>query len=196
MQNYFAFIYKVVLFLRSKLYMEHFEVVRKVKSLSCVRLFATSWTVAYQAPPSMGISRQEYWSGLPFPSPTWKSCDGRNTIHHFGLLSVKGIWHPKSYPLNASAISNNYINHYYPNRFSRERNYPHRKPQYEYYKKYKISPNTASRKTYINTQRELKYQQIFIFSCKGKFNGPLQAKDTKQAGGTQSSWLESQSHFQ
>ena len=41
----------------------------KVKSLSCVRLFATLWTAAHQAPPSMGFSRQEYWSGLPFPSP-------------------------------------------------------------------------------------------------------------------------------
>ena len=41
----------------------------KVKSLSCVRLFATPWTVAYQAPLSMGFSRQECWSGLPFPSP-------------------------------------------------------------------------------------------------------------------------------
>ena len=41
----------------------------KVKSLSRVRLFATPWTVAYQAPLSMGFSRQEYWSGLPFPSP-------------------------------------------------------------------------------------------------------------------------------
>ena len=40
----------------------------KVKSFSCVRLFATPWTVAYQAPPSMGFSRREYWSGLPFPS--------------------------------------------------------------------------------------------------------------------------------
>ena len=40
-----------------------------MKSLSCVRLFATSWTVAHQAPPSMGFSRQEHWSGLPFPSP-------------------------------------------------------------------------------------------------------------------------------
>ena len=36
--------------------------------LSPVQLFATSWTVARQAPPSMGFSRQEYWSGLPFPS--------------------------------------------------------------------------------------------------------------------------------
>ena len=41
----------------------------KVKLLSRVRHFATSWTVAYQAPPSMGFSRQEYRSGLPFPSP-------------------------------------------------------------------------------------------------------------------------------
>ena len=41
----------------------------KVKSLSPVRLFATPWTVTYQAPRSIGFSRQEYWSGLPFPSP-------------------------------------------------------------------------------------------------------------------------------
>ena len=41
----------------------------KVKSLSRVQLFATPWTVAHQDPPSMGFSRQEYWSGLPFPSP-------------------------------------------------------------------------------------------------------------------------------
>ena len=41
----------------------------KVKWLSCVRLFATPWTAAYQAPPSMGFSRQEYWNGVPLPSP-------------------------------------------------------------------------------------------------------------------------------
>ena len=41
----------------------------KVKSLSLVRLFATPWTLAYQTPQSMEFSRQEYWSGLPFPSP-------------------------------------------------------------------------------------------------------------------------------
>ena len=41
----------------------------KVKSLSRVQLFVTPWTVAYQAPPSMEFSRQEYWSGLPSPSP-------------------------------------------------------------------------------------------------------------------------------
>ena len=41
----------------------------KVKLLSRVRLFETPWTIDYQASPSMGFSRQEYWSGLPFPSP-------------------------------------------------------------------------------------------------------------------------------
>ena len=43
--------------------------VKEVKLLSRVRLFATPLTVAYQVPPSMGFSRQEYWSGLPFSSP-------------------------------------------------------------------------------------------------------------------------------
>ena len=41
----------------------------KVKSLSRVQLFETLWAVAHQAPPSVGFSRQGYWSGLPFPSP-------------------------------------------------------------------------------------------------------------------------------
>ena len=40
-----------------------------MKSLSRVQLFATPWTAAYQVPPSMGFSRQEYWSGVPLPSP-------------------------------------------------------------------------------------------------------------------------------
>ena len=42
---------------------------KESESLSRVQLFATLWTVAYQASPSMGFSRQEYWSSLPFPSP-------------------------------------------------------------------------------------------------------------------------------
>ena len=48
---------------------------RKVKGklLSRVRLLATPWTAAYQAPPSMAFSRQEYWSGLPLPSPNMLS---------------------------------------------------------------------------------------------------------------------------
>ena len=41
----------------------------KVKSLSHVRLLATPWIAAYQAPPSMGFSKKEYWSGVPLPSP-------------------------------------------------------------------------------------------------------------------------------
>ena len=49
----------------------------KVKSLSRVWVFATPWAAAYQAPPSMGFSRQEYWSGVPSPSPdgTWRSAE-------------------------------------------------------------------------------------------------------------------------
>ena len=50
------------------------------KSLSCVRLLATPWTAAHQAPPSMGFSRQEYWSALPLPSPG-------NIIAHYFLKS-------------------------------------------------------------------------------------------------------------
>ena len=56
----------------------------RVKSFSCVRLLSTPWTAAHQAPPSMGFSRQEYWSGVPLPSPvTW------STVH---LLNVCGNW--------------------------------------------------------------------------------------------------------
>ena len=47
--------------------------IKWVKSFSRVRLFATPWTAAYQASLSMGFSRQEYWSGLPFPSPMHES---------------------------------------------------------------------------------------------------------------------------
>ena len=45
----------------------------KVKSLSRVQLLAIPWTAAYQAPPSMGFTRPEYWSGVPFPSPDEKN---------------------------------------------------------------------------------------------------------------------------
>ena len=45
----------------------------EVKSLSCARLWVTPWTAAHQAPPSLGFSRQEHWSGLPFPSPMHES---------------------------------------------------------------------------------------------------------------------------
>ena len=52
----------------------------KVKSLSCVRLLATPWTAAYQAPPSMGFSRQEYWSRVPLPSSSVFSCSSKKLV--------------------------------------------------------------------------------------------------------------------
>ena len=56
----------------------------KVRSLSRVRLLATPWTAAYQAPPSMGFSRQEYWNGLPLPSP-------RKTSTSALLITLKSL---------------------------------------------------------------------------------------------------------
>ena len=66
-----CFLYKVDLRIKSNQICESILKMGKVKvkSLSRVRLFVTPWTVAYQGPPSMGFSRREYWSGLPFPSP-------------------------------------------------------------------------------------------------------------------------------
>ena len=52
----------------------------KVKSLSCVLFLVTPWTVAHQAPPSMGFSRQEYWSGVPLPSPVSLATASFNTF--------------------------------------------------------------------------------------------------------------------
>ena len=69
----------------------------KVKSLSLVRLLATPWTAAHQAPPSMGFSRQEYWSGVPLPSPgcpdytTLKLCG--NSKHLCLIPKLKGNVH-------------------------------------------------------------------------------------------------------
>ena len=62
----------------------------KVKPLSPVRLLATPWTAAYQAPPSMEFSRQEYWSGLPLPSPY---ISHRYIIFYYiTLYTFQGIW--------------------------------------------------------------------------------------------------------
>ena len=55
----------------------------KGKLLSCVRLLATPWTAAYQAPPSMGFSRQDFWSGVPLPSPS---------SEYSGLISFRMDW--------------------------------------------------------------------------------------------------------
>ena len=65
---------------------------KKVKSLSCVWLFATPWTVAYQVPPSMGFYRQEYWSGLPFPSP--------GNLPHSGIEPTSPALQADSLPLS------------------------------------------------------------------------------------------------
>ena len=62
----------------------------KVKSLSRVRPSVTQWTAAYQAPPSMGFSRQEYWSGVPLPSP----------IPLPGIKSGPHAFGAQSYPLD------------------------------------------------------------------------------------------------
>ena len=73
----------------------------EARSLFSVRLFTTPWTIAHQAPPSMGFSRQEHWSGLPFPSPGDLSNPGlnlcllhcRQTLYH-----LKHQRHPKGNP--------------------------------------------------------------------------------------------------
>ena len=66
----------------------------KVKSLSRVWLLATPWTAAYQAPPSMGFSRQEYWSGVPLPSPRsdarWLLMLGHKKLCNFS----PHLWNP------------------------------------------------------------------------------------------------------
>ena len=67
----------------------------EVKSLSHVQLLQTPWTVAYHAPPSMGFSKQEYWSGLPFPSLKDLSGPGieqRSSVRLQGLLPP-GLYH-------------------------------------------------------------------------------------------------------
>ena len=65
----------------------------KMKSLSRVRLLATPWTAAYQAPPSMGFSRQEYWSGVPLPSPRLVAVFVLSTMccHIFCLYDLLGL---------------------------------------------------------------------------------------------------------
>ena len=60
-----------------------------VKLLSPVQLFATPWTVAYQVPPSMGFSRQEYWNELPFPSPYGFLPSNKENINDLYLLLLR-----------------------------------------------------------------------------------------------------------
>ena len=62
----------------------------KVKSLSHVWLFATPWTKAHQAPPSMGFSREEYWSGVPLPSPAQEP--SRQKISSLQKTNLNGLF--------------------------------------------------------------------------------------------------------
>ena len=73
----------------------------KVKSLTHVQLFATPWTVAYRAPPSMGFSRQENWSGVPFPSPGDPLAKDSLASH---FLSVPVPMEENQSPVNATSL--------------------------------------------------------------------------------------------
>ena len=64
------------------------KVKMKVKSLSCVRFLATPWTAAYHASLSMGFSRQEYWSGVPLPSPIRANLSFSGRLHKMYI----GFW--------------------------------------------------------------------------------------------------------
>ena len=76
----------------------------KVKSLSRVRLFATPWTAAYQASPSMGFSRQEYWSGVPLsPHPTSSTLALFLQVPIHSLQQVEPFWRRKPISMDSSA---------------------------------------------------------------------------------------------
>ena len=64
----------------------------KVKSLSHARLLATPWTAAYQAPPFMGFSRQEYWSGVPLPLEAKIEKDTCIPLFTEALFTIAGTW--------------------------------------------------------------------------------------------------------
>ena len=71
----------------------------KVKSLSRVWLLATPWTAAYQAPPSMGLSGQQYWSGVPLPSPMKEPSEHRRCVaHQKGVLTPRIGGHSLPHP--------------------------------------------------------------------------------------------------
>ena len=81
-----------------------------MKSLSHVWLFATPWTAAYQAPPSMRFSRQEYWSGLPFPSAMhesakwkWRLSVVSDSLWPHGLQPTRPL-HPWDFPGKSTGV--------------------------------------------------------------------------------------------
>ena len=64
----------------------------KVKSLSRVRLFGTPWTAAHQAPPSLGFSRQEYWGGVPLPSPHINVTIHKKLMVYLAFIHCSLVW--------------------------------------------------------------------------------------------------------
>ena len=83
----------------------------KVKSLSHVWLYATPWTAAYQAPPSIGFSRQEYWSGVPLPS-----------LHFIWNREIKNFWNFEVIDTYLKILGDPHcfllpFNHQYPQQF-------------------------------------------------------------------------------
>ena len=78
----------------------------KVKLLSLVGLLVTPWTAAYQAPLTMGFSRQKYWSGVPLPSPVFLLIRVNYSYHHRDLFScLLVLWHTDFSVLTYSFIS-------------------------------------------------------------------------------------------
>ena len=84
----------------------------KVKPLSHVRLSMTPWTSAYQAPPSMGFSRQEYWSGVPLPSPTKRLTHAKNLVNNRDKTCTWGSQIPSRISQSFNTITRNTL--YYP----------------------------------------------------------------------------------
>ena len=82
----------------------------KIKSLSCVRLCANPWTIAHQAPPSMGFSRQEYWSGVPLPSLHLLYTQQQNhTAREKAYWDKRNLW-----PLNCRSLLKRMFVLFYP----------------------------------------------------------------------------------
>ena len=107
------------------LHLEHTPTkLHKPKSLSHVQLFVTPWT--YQAPPSMGFSRQEYWSGLPFPSPGDLPEPGikpRSPALQTDVLTSEPPGKPKPMVLSTNNRVNNYTSEKFPKCCSMEKKF-------------------------------------------------------------------------
>ena len=92
----------------------------KVKSLSCVWLLATPWTAAYQTPPSMGFSRQEYWSGLPLPSPNMLSRLVITFLPRSKRLLISWLQSPSAVILEPRKIKSDTVSTVFPHLFVRK----------------------------------------------------------------------------